>query len=74
MLAGSEPVRVRTESARELMVAGRSSGFAFAADAMEKGRPYGRNLADFVRGRFTEMGKADNAAVLRFMKERAAAQ
>jgi hypothetical protein len=56
------------------MVAGRSSGFAFAADAMEKGRPYGRDLADFVRGRFTEMGKADNAAVLRFMKERAAAQ
>ena len=74
MLAGSEPVRVRIESARELMVAGRSSGFAFAADAMEKGRPYGRDLADFVRGRFTEMGKADNAAVLRFMKERAAAQ
>jgi hypothetical protein len=74
MLAGSEPIRLRTESARELMVAGRSSGFAFAADAMEKGRPYSRDLADFVRGRFREMGKAEDAAVLRFLKERAAAQ
>jgi hypothetical protein len=74
MLASSEPIQVRTESARELMLAGRSSGFAFAADAMEKKSLYSRELADFVRGRFRETGKADDAAVLRFLKERAAAQ
>jgi hypothetical protein len=74
ILAGSEALPLRTGSARELMGAGRSSGFAFAADAMEKGRPYSRELADFVRGRFREMGKADDAAVLKFLRQRAAAQ
>ena len=74
MLADSEPIQVRTQSAQELMIAGRSSGFAFAADAIEKGKPHSRDLADFVRWRFREMSKADDAAVLRFLKQRAAAR
>lgn len=74
MLERSEYTWVRTNSARELMAAGRPSGFAFVVDAMEKGRPYSREMVNFVREQFPEIRQADDATVLRFVKARAAAQ
>ncbi len=74
MLARSEFTPVRIESARELMLAGRSAGFAFAADAIENARAYRREMIDFVRGQFAELRQAGDAAVLTFVKVRAAAK
>lgn len=74
MLAKSEFTWVRTESARELILAGRPSGFAFVADAIEARKPYRRELIDFVRGQFPGMRNAGDEEVLRFVQTRAPAK
>jgi hypothetical protein len=74
MLARSEYGRVRTESAQELMMVGRHSGFAFAVEAIGNGQPYSREMMNFVRERFPEMKSGDDTAVLNFVKARAAAK
>ncbi len=70
MLERSEFTWIQTQSARELMLAGRPSGFAFMVDAIESSRSYRREMIDFVRGQFPELREADDGAVLSFLKAR----
>jgi hypothetical protein len=74
MLAGSTSTGVRTESARELVEAGRPAGFLFVADAIEQGRRYRAQMIQFLRDRFPELRQCDEAAILSFVKTRAAAK
>jgi hypothetical protein len=69
-LAKSQYVWVRTNCARELILAGRSSGFAFVADAIEQGRPYKREMTQYVQERFPRLRTADDAAMLSFLRAR----
>ena len=71
MLQRSEFVRVRTASARELVLAGRPSGFAFIASAIERNQDR-LEMIQFLRDQFPELAKVDDAAVLAFAKARAA--
>ncbi|MFN0106034.1 MAG: hypothetical protein ACKV2U_28590, partial [Bryobacteraceae bacterium] len=64
-------VGVQTDCARELMLAGRPSGFAFAAQAIERKESYKQEMTQFVRDNFIEMRTVDEAAVLAFLKQRA---
>lgn len=64
-------VWVQTGCARELILAGRASGFLFIAEAMEQGRFYKREMVEFVRGQFPELREADDGAILAFLKQRA---
>ena len=72
MLERSEFTWVRTNSARELMLASRSEGFAFVADAISNGRAYRQEMIQFVRDQFPELRQADDAALLKFVQARAA--
>jgi len=71
MLERSEFTWVRTNSARELMLASRSEGFAFVADAISNGRAYRQEMIQFVRDQFPELRQADDAALLKFVQARA---
>jgi hypothetical protein len=72
LLSQSEFTWVRLNSAKELMIAGRASGFRFAAEAIENStRPYRREMIDFVRSQFPTEKAADDAAILHFVKEQA---
>ena len=73
MLERSEFTWVRTNSARELMLAGRPEGFAFAADAIANNRPYRQEMIQFMRERFPELSQADDPDILKFVQARAAA-
>jgi hypothetical protein len=64
-------VWVRTNCARELIIAGKAAGFAFIVDAIENNRFYKREMIEFVRERFPELKGADEAAVLQLVKARA---
>ena|GEM_PF-780901 len=64
-------VWVQTESARELILENRPSGFAFVVDAIEQNRRYKQEMIGFIRERFPELRGADEAAVLAFVKQRA---
>ena len=70
MLEQSEVTAVRTESACQLMPAGRPSGFDFVVDAVENARPYRAEMLDFLRGQFPELRQADDAALLTFLRQR----
>jgi len=72
MLERSEFTWVRTDSARELIVAGRPSGFAFIVDALEHDRPYRREMIQYVRDRFPELRRSGDATILSFIRARAA--
>ena len=56
------------------MLAGRPTGFAFVADAIENTRAYRGEMIDFVRGQFPEVRQSDDAAVFAFVKARATAK
>jgi hypothetical protein len=71
MLSGSTSIWVRTESARELVMAGRPSGFVFMADAIGNGRRYRAEMIRFLRDQFPELRQADEARVLSFVKAKA---
>ncbi len=74
MLQRSPFVFVRTASARELVNAGRPSGFAFIVDAIEQDRPYRGEMIRFLRDRFPEIRQADDAAALRLARTKANAK
>jgi hypothetical protein len=61
---------VRTDCARELIVAGRASGFAFVAEAIQDKKVYAREMAQFVRDRFPELRGSSDDAVLAFVRSR----
>lgn len=63
-------VWVRTNCARELVQAGRKSGFAFIAQSIEQNRFYWREMVEFVKERFPALRGADDSKVLAFLKER----
>jgi hypothetical protein len=69
-LKNSDFVWVRTNCARELILAGRPSGFAFAAQAIEQKTRYVREMVQFVQDRFPELRGRDDAAVLAFLRAR----
>jgi hypothetical protein len=71
MLQRSPFVFVRTASARELVNAGRPSGFAFIVDAIEQNRTYRGEMIQFLRDRFPELRQADDAAALRLAQSKA---
>jgi hypothetical protein len=71
VMKNSGYVWVRTQCARELVLEGRPSGFAFIADAIEQNQFYKREMVYFVQERFPELRDADEAAVLAFLKRRA---
>jgi hypothetical protein len=71
MLSGSTSIGVRTQSARELVLAGRPSGFAFMADAIEHGRRYRAEMIQFLRDQFPELRQADEARILSIVQARA---
>jgi hypothetical protein len=68
---GSPYDRVRANCARELIILGRPSGFAFVVDAIQWNRPYKSEMVQFVRDRFPELKSADEGSVLAFIKPRA---
>jgi hypothetical protein len=70
-LKTSGSVSVQTNCARELILAGRSTGFAFVAQAIEQNRSYKRELIEFVRGQFPELRGVDDSVVLAFVKQHA---
>jgi hypothetical protein len=74
LLSGSTSIWVRTESARELVLAGRPSGFAFVADAIENGRRYSAEMIRFLRDQFPELRLGDEAGILSFVKAKASAK
>ncbi len=74
MLQRSEYARVRTASARELILAGRPEGFAFVADAIANGGSHRREMIEFVRYQFPELRQADDAGILKFVQAHAAAK
>ena len=75
MLQRSPFVFVRTASARELVNAGRPSGFAFIVDAIEQNRPYRGEMIQFLRDRFPEIPRqGDAAAALRLAQSKANAK
>ena len=59
-------VFVRTNCARELLLAGRNAGFAFVVHAR-----YKQEMVQFIRDSFPEIKGADEGALLAFLKERA---
>ncbi|MGD0871653.1 MAG: hypothetical protein ABSB88_19035 [Bryobacteraceae bacterium] len=63
-------VWVRTSCARELVQAGRKSGFAFIAQAIEQNKFYRQEMVQFVHDRFPELRGADDSQVLAFLKTR----
>jgi hypothetical protein len=63
-------VWVQTNCARELVQAGRKSGFAFIARAIEQNRFYRPEMVRFVQDRFPELRGADDSKVLAFLKAR----
>ena len=63
-------VWVQTGCARELVQAGRKSGFAFIAQAIEQNKLYRREMVQFVQDRFPELRGADDTKVLAFLKAR----
>jgi len=69
-LKASSDASVQAACARELVLAGRSTGFAFIGQAIEQNRPDKRELIEFLRGRFPELRGADEAAILAFAKQR----
>ena len=72
LLERSEYTWVRTNCARELILASRPEGFAFVADAIANNRLYRREMIEFVRERFPELRQADDPAILKFVQTRAA--
>jgi hypothetical protein len=63
-------VWVQTACARELVVAGRKSGFAFIAQAIEQNKIYRGEMVRYLQERFPELRGADDARVLGFLKSR----
>jgi hypothetical protein len=74
MLQHSPFVWVRVDSARELVLVGRPSGFAFIADAIEQGLPYRKEMIQFLRDRFPEIRQADDTPALNFARTKANAK
>jgi len=72
LLERSEYTWVRTNCARELILASRPEGFAFVADAIANNRLYRREMIEFLRDRFPELRQADDPAILKFVQTRAA--
>jgi hypothetical protein len=66
----SHYVFVRTNCARELILAGRHSGFAFVADAIANNQFYKAEMTEFVRQQFPDLRGADEAAILAFLSKR----
>ena len=65
----SHYVWVRANCARELMLAGRRSGFAFAADAIRENR-HKDEMMQFVRDQFAEMRESDERKMLEWLASR----
>jgi hypothetical protein len=63
-------VWVQTNCARELVQAGRKSGFAFIVQAIELNKFYRHEMVQFVQDRFPELRGADDTKVLAFLKAR----
>ena len=63
-------VWVQTNCAQELVQAGRKSGFAFIAQAIEQNKFYRREMVQFVHDRFPELKGAADGKVLAFLKAR----
>jgi hypothetical protein len=59
---------VQTGCARELVIEGRKSGFAFIAQAIEQNKFYRREMVQFIQDRFPDLRGADDATVLGFLK------
>jgi hypothetical protein len=72
MLERSEFTFVRTNCARELMLANRAEGFAFVADAIANNRSYRQEMIQFLRDQFRELRQADDPTILKFTQARAA--
>jgi hypothetical protein len=70
-LQRSADVFVRTSCARELVLAGHSSGFAFIVKAIEGNERYKQEMTQFVRDSFPDVRGADEGALLAFLKQRA---
>ena len=69
-LKNSHYIWVRTNCARELMLAGRHSGFAFVDEAITSNKPYKLEMLQFVRDQFPELRTADENKVLEFVRRR----
>ncbi len=69
-LKKSEHAWVRTACARELILAGRPSGLAFVAQAIEEKKLYAREMIQFVQERFPQLRGATDEAVLTFLRAR----
>jgi hypothetical protein len=62
-------VWVRTDSARELVMAGRSAGFKFLLDAIESNRSYRSEMEGWLRRMFPAHAKDDADTCARFLSE-----
>jgi hypothetical protein len=69
-LKNSRSVWILESCARELILAGRHSGFAFAVDAITTNKTYKLELLQFIRGQFPELRNAGESEVLAFLSKR----
>jgi len=69
-IAKSGYVFVRTACARELVMAGQKSGFAFIAQAIQEKKFYRDEMVRFLQDRFPELRGADDGKILEFLKSR----
>ncbi len=68
MVERSEYTWVRTNGARELVLAGRPVGFGFMADAIKNARFYRAEMIQFLLDQFPELRQSDDASILRFVR------
>jgi hypothetical protein len=61
---------VRAACARELIVAGRPSGFSYVLEAIEQNTGVKGEMVQFLKDRFPELRTADDGAVVRWLHER----
>jgi hypothetical protein len=69
-IAKSGYVFVRTACARELVMAGQKSGFAFIAQAIQEKKFYRDEMVRFLQERFPELRGADDGKILEFLQSR----
>lgn len=66
----STPGWLRDACARELVVAGDATGFAYLAESFAQKRHERAELLSFLRGQFPDLRTADESGVLAFLRER----
>ena len=69
-LRGTAAEGIKASCARELILLGHPSGFAFVRNAIEQNSRYESSLVQFIKDQFRELREADDSAILEFLAQR----